>query len=215
MRWAVERGGPAFIKLAQWAAMRNDIFPAAMCAELGRLHHSARAHGWAATEAAMAAGLGAEWQELIALEREPVGSGCVAQVHRGTMLSGPDAGISVAVKVVHPATRWEVELDVDILRGLVGVLQLVPAVRDLGLSDAVEEFDALISDQMDMRTEVRPCGRGARGGSDRAAPAGSQPGALSGQLWRRRPGPISAANPRCARPPAARGEGSHRRPVQG
>lgn len=37
---ALQRGGPTFIKLAQWAACRRDLFPAQLCQQLSLLHSS-------------------------------------------------------------------------------------------------------------------------------------------------------------------------------
>lgn len=45
LRQTMEVAGPAFIKWAQWAATRKDMFPPDMCLELERLQCSAPAHG--------------------------------------------------------------------------------------------------------------------------------------------------------------------------
>jgi hypothetical protein len=45
LRHTMEVAGPAFIKWAQWAATRKDMFPPDMCKELARLQCSAPAHG--------------------------------------------------------------------------------------------------------------------------------------------------------------------------
>lgn len=45
LRQTMEVAGPAFIKWAQWAATRKDMFPPDMCRELSRLQCSAPAHG--------------------------------------------------------------------------------------------------------------------------------------------------------------------------
>jgi aarF domain-containing kinase len=45
LRQTMEAAGPAFIKWAQWAATRKDMFPPDMCNELATLQCSAPAHG--------------------------------------------------------------------------------------------------------------------------------------------------------------------------
>ncbi|KAH8098065.1 kinase [Aureococcus anophagefferens] len=52
----------------------------------------------------------AGWRNRVAIEPEPVGSGVVAQVHRGVY-----EGRRVAVKLVHPATRRAVSEDLAVL----------------------------------------------------------------------------------------------------
>ena len=47
---ALERGGPVFIKLAQWAATREDLFPVALTAKFSRLQDQTKLHSWAETE---------------------------------------------------------------------------------------------------------------------------------------------------------------------
>ena len=53
VRAAVELGGPAFIKLAQWAAMRTDLFPGRFCRELAVLHADTTPHPLWVTEATL------------------------------------------------------------------------------------------------------------------------------------------------------------------
>ena len=44
--WAVETAGPTFVKLAQWASTRPDMFDAALCARFAVLHDSTTPHAW-------------------------------------------------------------------------------------------------------------------------------------------------------------------------
>lgn len=155
VRAGIELSGPAFIKLAQWAAMRSDIFATSLCRELSRLHDDGSTHSWATTCATLDSALGTDWHNIIEInDRTPVGSGCVAQVYRGRLRAGADKDSIVAVKVIHPAIRAGVERDIDILRTLTWMVDCFPFFRSLGLSDAVEEFSALISTQMDLRNEA-------------------------------------------------------------
>ena len=41
--------GPAFVKLAQWAATRRDLFPPYICDRLGKLHDKGPTHSWKET----------------------------------------------------------------------------------------------------------------------------------------------------------------------
>ena len=47
---AMQRAGPTFVKLGQWASTRPDFFPPAFCHELARLHSTVTAEPFAATQ---------------------------------------------------------------------------------------------------------------------------------------------------------------------
>ena len=81
---ALERGGPVFIKLAQWAATREDLFPAALTAKFCRLQDRTTLHAWKHTEDRLDVELPG-WRDRLVLQKKPVGSGCIAQVYKGTL----------------------------------------------------------------------------------------------------------------------------------
>ncbi|XP_029008309.1 uncharacterized aarF domain-containing protein kinase 2 [Betta splendens] len=82
--WVTETSGPTFIKLGQWASTRRDIFSPEFCERLSRLHVKVRPHSWAHTKQCLQRAFGEGWRRVLVFEsKEPVGSGCVAQVYRG------------------------------------------------------------------------------------------------------------------------------------
>lgn len=82
--WVTETSGPTFIKLGQWACTRRDIFSQEFCERFSRLHVKVRPHSWAHTKQCLRRAFGDGWRRLFVFEsKEPVGSGCVAQVYRG------------------------------------------------------------------------------------------------------------------------------------
>jgi len=167
-RWALERCGTVWTKLGQWAACRPDLFPRAACARLARLQHSARAHAWSETAKSMAAAVGDDWRVLYELDEEPVGSGVVAQVHRGVDVK--NGGRAVAVKVVHPDARRRTRGDLDALRlAALLVRKTLPTVADwYDPEGAVAEFSAMMTLSTSMRSEVRFLSTARRLGSCRA-----------------------------------------------
>ncbi|XP_041111197.1 uncharacterized aarF domain-containing protein kinase 2 isoform X2 [Polyodon spathula] len=81
--WAVESSGPTFIKLGQWASTRRDLFSEEFCDRFSRLHVGVQPHSWAHTKRCLRKAFGEDWRRLFQFEsKEPVGSGCVAQVYR-------------------------------------------------------------------------------------------------------------------------------------
>lgn len=176
---AVGSSGPALVKLCQWAATRSDMFPAELCGRLSRMHSQARTHPLAHSERALHELLSGAEYDLICIDAEPVGSGCIAQVHRAVIsrrlphrdieaapaagdagsavLSGSAGhvgGQEVAIKIVHPGVQNAARADVEVLRFVTRVVEFVPALRYLSLRESVEEF-ARCCVYVCMRTCVR------------------------------------------------------------
>lgn len=82
--WVTETSGPTFIKLGQWASTRRDIFSPEFCERFSKLHVKVHPHPWAHTKQCLRRAFGERWRSVLVFEsKEPVGSGCVAQVYRG------------------------------------------------------------------------------------------------------------------------------------
>ncbi|KAG9337321.1 hypothetical protein JZ751_028889 [Albula glossodonta] len=83
--WVTETSGPTFIKLGQWASTRRDVFSPEFCDRFSRLHVQVRPHTWAHTKQCLTRAFGEAWRRLFVFDsKEPVGSGCVAQVYRAS-----------------------------------------------------------------------------------------------------------------------------------
>ena len=73
--------GPAAIKWAQWSACRPDVFPPDLCNVLSQMHEDAPYHRWQDTAQELQAAFGRDLEDLfVAIDREPVASGSIAQV---------------------------------------------------------------------------------------------------------------------------------------
>jgi len=181
--WAIEKSGPTFIKLAQWASTREDLFPAALTNRLVKLQDNTRPHGWKHTSKLLKAALG-DWEKFLHIEEQrPIGSGCIAQVYKGTLkspqkimpapgsgeeeeelkagdenkeekgLKKVEAGTHVAVKVLHPNIRDNVEADMDIMKSFASFIELFPKLKYLSFRDTILEFEKVLIDQMDLSHE--------------------------------------------------------------
>ena len=57
-----------------------------VCNSLSKLHTACRAHRWQDTLQTMEEEFGKDWREVLEISSgEPIGSGCVAQVYKGTL----------------------------------------------------------------------------------------------------------------------------------
>jgi hypothetical protein len=83
-----QMSGPAAIKWAQWSACRPDVFPADMCEVLSQMHDDAPAHRWSHTAQELQTAFGRDLEHLfVAMDREPIASGSIAQVSSNRMSS--------------------------------------------------------------------------------------------------------------------------------
>eukprot|EP00953_Heterococcus_sp_UTEX-ZZ885_P031776 16636-Heterococcus_DN1.PRE.1 len=154
--WGVEMSGPAYIKLMQWASTRRDIFPENLCRRFSKFHASTKPHKWSQTVESMNISFGPDWQQHIHVadnEQNPIGSGCVAQVYKAT-LKTEHGDQPVAIKILHPYVKNQIEMDVDIMRAAAAVIELLPRMSWLSLRESVEEFARLMGGQLDMRVEA-------------------------------------------------------------
>nr|XP_057930949.1 uncharacterized aarF domain-containing protein kinase 2 [Doryrhamphus excisus] len=209
--WVTESSGATFIKLGQWASTRRDIFSEDFCERFSRLHVKVRPHPWAHTKQCLRRAFGDGWRNVLMFEsKEPVGSGCVAQVYRGWAkkdqvddpafqtlveeldkedlleaweipglggvasslwnlwkgntddegqheqnISQKDHMIPVAIKVVHPGIKRQVEIDLLLMKAGSWLLHCLPGLKWLSLCEIVAEFEKLMTKQIDLRFEAR------------------------------------------------------------
>ncbi|KAI7830817.1 ABC1 family-domain-containing protein [Kickxella alabastrina] len=159
LRAQLSRGGPTFVKLAQWAASRTDLFSAALCLELGRLHDNNRAHAAEYSRRTVAHALGVADVRVVfdQWEDRPLGVGAVAQVHYARLRPEFAQGIAsgdVAVKVLHPGVQRLIARDLRIMRWGARLLGYLPGMRWLSLPEEVAVFGAMMQAQVDLRTEA-------------------------------------------------------------
>lgn len=156
VRRALERLGPAFVKLGQVISVRPDIFPPDLVFELEKLQDSVPPDPFEVVARVVKEEFGRGPDELFAsFEREPMAAGSVAQVHRATL----DDGRDVVVKVQRPQARGLMAVDLAIaakLAGWAGSLRLMPAVDAVA---AVEESKASAARELDFRVEASHCDR--------------------------------------------------------
>ena len=155
--------GPCAVKLGQWASTRPDLLPRGVCDALSTLHEGASTHSFAETEAACEEAFGVPARCVFrTLSREPVGSGCIAQVHAATLLDGR----RVAVKVLHPHAARTSALDLALIRlgvrAIDAAAPLVRGVRFLALRGAADNFEEFMLAQLDLRVEASNLERFAR-----------------------------------------------------
>lgn len=159
----VQQLGPSFVKLCQWVATRRDIFPPHICDRLAVLHDRGIPHSWRHTHQTLTEFLGEDYSER-GLRVDPqgiVGCGSAAQVYRGTLTQeDPRTGQihtqTVAIKVLHPHFKRNVERDLWLLETVARLLHALPVerIQMINLPRASANFAAILRRQTDLRIEA-------------------------------------------------------------
>lgn len=76
----IQHLGPTFIKLAQWASSRPDLFDEELIVHLVRLQDSTNTYPLSVTHATFRSEFGDNWADRLTIDPVPIGSGCIAQV---------------------------------------------------------------------------------------------------------------------------------------
>jgi len=151
LRRAMTALGATFVKLGQVMSTRPDLFDPEMIEELrqlqDRLPPFAGERAKKTVEDTLGAPIEARFSEF---DATPIAAASVAQVHRARLAGGQE----VAVKVLRPDVRANVQRDTAILLALAKITNLHPRWR---LSDPVghlSHFVEGILEQTDLRLEV-------------------------------------------------------------
>src|SRR5262245_40112586 len=152
LRLAFEELGPTFIKLGQTLSMREDLLPPKWTAELALLRSSATPLPFEQILPVIERSLGRPHTEVfVDLEREPVGSASIAQVHRARLRDGR----AVVLKVRRPGIEGKVEADLRLLSYLAQFVEKeVAETRRYQPVRVVEEFRRSLMRELDLATEA-------------------------------------------------------------
>ena len=147
----IERMGPTFIKLGQLLSTRPDIVPPAYARALARLQDRCEALPYEQIERVLRDELGIEPTQAFLIEKEPLATASMSQVHRARMRDGRE----LALKVQRPGLRAQVLKDLDALSGIAKFLK---ARTDFGNRYAVDllfdEFRKSVLRELDFRQEA-------------------------------------------------------------
>lgn len=142
--------GATFIKIGQVMSSRPDLLAPEVIAELKVLLDQLPPFPFARARALIEADLGKPLERIYAeFERVPLPAASVAQVHRARLPGGRE----VAVKVLRPNVRRQVERDSAVLLFFARLLALHPTLRINDPVGHVRHFTAILR-QTDLRVEA-------------------------------------------------------------
>ncbi|WFD34508.1 hypothetical protein MCUN1_001349 [Malassezia cuniculi] len=155
----MERAGPTFVKLGQWAGSRHDLFPDELCARFSKLHSSNKPHSMKHTRRVIERVFNRQFEEVFTeFDTTPLGIGAVGQVYRGKLrkesFDVEDMPTDVAIKVLHPKVHKTIRRDLEIMRIFAAVINALPGMQWVSLPEEVSIFSDLMLSQLNLRHEA-------------------------------------------------------------
>ena len=156
-RLILEDLGPTYVKIGQIMSTRQDMFSERYCNELVKLRSHVSPMPFCEVEKMIETSYGKDpYSVFKEIQKTPLGSASIAQVHQATLLDGQE----VVVKVQRPGIYEQMEQDVILIRKavkLLNVSELLSAVVDLQV--VLDEFWMTAKQEMDFMHEARSAKR--------------------------------------------------------
>ncbi len=135
----------SLMKVGQMLSMYGEHFlPPEANAFLKTLQSQSPPLAWAAIERVLLKELGAEKLALLEINREPLASASLGQVHRARVLA---TGAKLALKVQYPGVEKAIEGDLKALRSLFATAKLIP--RGPKLDTLFDEVKTMLRQETD------------------------------------------------------------------
>ncbi len=139
-----------FVKFGQGLSTRRDLLPPEFTTELGRLQERVSPLPWDQIEQVLGTELGGTAM-FASIDREPLASASIAQVHAATLRTGE----RVVIKVLRPGVTHLVERDLDIIARLARRTEARAAwARAIGVATLADGYAAGLREELDFRIEA-------------------------------------------------------------
>lgn len=150
-RRALEELGPAFVKLGQILAVREDLIPKEFTDELCKLHSNVDSIPYSAIKQRLVEELGESKISLFAsIEATPLAAGSIAQVHAATLTDGTQ----VVIKIQRPGIKSQIEVDLDLMATIAQLLErYIPEIRFINPSAIVQALSDALRSELDFVRE--------------------------------------------------------------
>ncbi|MCJ8145590.1 AarF/UbiB family protein [Acinetobacter sp. A3.8] len=152
LKQALEDMGPLAIKMGQLLSTRRDLIPPEILSQLTLLQDQVKPFAVDVAKARISDAFKADLNTLFQrFDEQPLAAASIAQVHTAALHDGRE----VVVKVTRPEIRQQIVRDFEILTWLGGWLeQRLEAARALHVSEIIQEYRAVILNELDLTIEA-------------------------------------------------------------
>lgn len=151
LRQILEDLGPTYIKLGQLMSMRSDVLPRAYCDELMKLTSDVPAMPYEEVLEVIEDSYGRPAGEVfLSIDRKPLGSASIAQVHRAVLTSGEE----VVIKVQRSGIYNVMKRDINLLHRAVKFVPDVVVRGTVDLHDVLDELWVVTQEEMNFQIEA-------------------------------------------------------------
>jgi len=160
VRMVLEELGPTFLKMGQILSTRPDLLPVEFMQELSRLQDDVPPFPYPEVEANLKAALKKPIEQIFAsFDEQPLAAASIGQVHQAKM---PD-GKNVVVKIQRPGIQRTIEVDLEIMMHLAGLMERHLEGWDIQRpTRIVDEFARTLERELDYTLEAAHLERFAR-----------------------------------------------------
>ena len=153
LRKALEELGPIFIKFGQLLSTRPDVIPTEIASSLKTLQddlpHFPKVDALALIEKDLGSNVNTFFEDF---NSSPIAAASIAQVYSAKL---KESQKTVAIKVVRPGIRKIIERDISLMKRIASFAEKKSAdARRLSVLKLVEEYEAVILAELDMRLEA-------------------------------------------------------------
>jgi len=167
VRMVLEELGPTFIKMGQILSTRPDLLPVEFIKELPKLQDEVPSCPFLEMEAIVKEELHKPIDQVFSsFDKQPLAAASIGQVHQARM---PD-GKNVVVKIQRPGIQRTIEVDLEIMMHLAGLMERHLKGWDIQRpTRIVEEFARTLEQELDYTLEAAHIERFARQFEDEPA----------------------------------------------
>ena len=151
-RMVLEELGPTFLKMGQILSTRPDLLPVEFMRELSKLQDDVPSFPYSEVGATIEKELQKPVEQIFSsFSEQPLAAASIGQVHQAKLLDGT----SVAVKVQRPGIQRTIEVDLEIMRHLAGLMERHLEGWDIQRpTRVVEEFAHTLEKELDYTLEA-------------------------------------------------------------
>ena len=151
LRRSFEELGPAFVKLGQVLATREDLLPREYIEELRKLHMKVAPVSFEELRSVIETDLGSLKKHFKNFDQTPLAAGSIAQVHRATLHTGEQ----VVVKIQRPGIAQSIAVDLTLMEELAGLVEkYIPELQSTRPRAMIDEFSRGITGELDFIREA-------------------------------------------------------------